>query len=100
MGDERIVNKFSKLGENIQNWKFFTDDNHMENGFWEQFFVKQVPKFAQEDLPKFAQEDLPKLMDSTGKTAIKLSEDVKTELPKVVEATSKTAIKLSETAAK
>jgi hypothetical protein len=105
--DERIVNKFNKFGENIGQWKFFTDDNHMENGFWEQFFGKQVPKFAQEDLPRFAQQDLPKLVDSTSKTALKLSVEaakqadrLNTELPKVVEATSKTAIKLSEEAVK
>ena len=33
--DPRIVDKFSGIGNKISQWKFFTDDNHMENGFWE-----------------------------------------------------------------
>ena len=31
-----IVDKFSGIGNKISQWKFFTDDNHMENGFWDQ----------------------------------------------------------------
>ena len=41
--DPRIVDKFSGIGNKISQWKFFTDDNHMENGFWE----VNIRKFAE-----------------------------------------------------
>ncbi len=54
--DPRIVDKFKGLGDKISQWKFFTDDNHMENGFWE----VNARKFIE-----FSIESQAKLRDAT-----------------------------------
>ena len=45
--DPRIAEKFGNLGSRITSWRLFTDDNHMENGFWENT-IKNSVKFANE----------------------------------------------------
>lgn len=43
--DPKIVNKFSNIGKSISEWRLFTDENHMENGYWENQ-IKNLAKAA------------------------------------------------------
>ena len=69
--DPRIAEKFGNLGNKITSWKLFTDDNHMETGFWENAF-KNTAKLASE-ASDTAQK--PEFWDGVNKNVGRLSSD-------------------------
>ena len=54
----------------VNGWKFFTDENHWENGFWEQK-ITQLRNLKQSD---FSSESLQKINDETLKILAKAGE--------------------------
>ena len=56
--DPRIVEKWSGIGSRIGSWKLFSDDSHMETGFWEtslQKTAKVAESVPSVDLKKVAE---------------------------------------------
>lgn len=69
--DPRIVEKFNSFGNKVTSWKLFTDDNHNENGFWENA-IKNTAKLASDTSEKV---QTPDFWDGVNKNVEKLGAD-------------------------
>ena len=65
-----MSNSFDSSASAINNWKFFSDENHWSNGFWEQKLT-QLQNLKQSD---FSNENFVKLSDETAKIFAKAGE--------------------------
>ena len=65
-----MTNSLESSASAINNWKFFSDENHWSNGFWEQK-ITQFQNLKQSD---FSNENFEKLSDETAKMFLKAGE--------------------------
>lgn len=85
--DPRIVEKFNNFGNKVTSWRLFTDENHNENGFWENA-IKNTAKLASDSSENVQK---PEFWDGVNKNVEKLGSDASGAVDQAVKGAGATA---------